>query len=108
MSNELRGAPGIGMVPICLSPHREDSETLIAPFPHGLGALGGAVGGAITAGCAGAAGGGIAGCTGGATTATWIFFNSSSRARAMLPYTVAPNWRIKSSSTAWLLVSLVT
>src|ERR1700722_14053503 len=63
--------------------HREVRDTVCAL--HGLALGRAAAGGATTAGCAGAAGGGGVGRTGGATTASWGFFNSSSRARASVP-----------------------
>src|SRR5262245_25045777 len=55
--------------------------------------------------------GGGGGCgrgivAGGGMTATWLRFSSSSRAWAKLAYMLSPCWRMKSSRTAMLFVSL--
>src|SRR5260370_41628864 len=79
---------------------RGDADTAVNPPPHPPEGIGDTVGGATTASLAG--GGGAAGELGGAAVAASLR-NSSSRARAIEPDGVLPNWRMKASNTATLL-----
>src|SRR5262249_16628760 len=88
---------------------RDRIDTEIRPRPHGPDGTGDAVGATTAASLARGADGSSA--TGDARLVTSFrsssFRSSSSRARAIDPYGVSPNWRTKSSNTAMLVVFCV-